>query len=133
MKNPLVWTYKQDGGIGKHASPPSRTTEKKLHLDYKTTPESSGNRAVWKSDNQGFKEATFILMDRRGRDVERGGEVQSHGSGKEKSWKGWSYIHMWWIKFGKDTSRVRDPSPRPDHPAAQGSSTRKMNPHNFWL
>ena len=24
-------------------------------------------------------------------------------------------------------------SPKPDHPVAQGSSSRKINPHNFWL
>ena len=30
------------------------------------------------SDNQGFKEATFLQMSRRGRDIERGREAWSH-------------------------------------------------------
>ena len=45
---------------------------------------------------------------------------------------GWSHIHVWWIKIGKDTWGMRDPSQRPDH-TAQGSSIRKIKPHNFWL
>ena len=40
--------------------------------------------------------------------------------------------HVWWIKIGRDTLGVRDPSPTPDHPA-QGSSARKISPYNFWL
>ena len=45
----------------------------------------------------------------------------------------WVFPHLlWWIIIWRDTSEVRDPSPRPDYPA-QGSSTRKINPHNFWL
>ena len=44
--------------------------------------------------------------------------------------KGQYHIREWWIKIGRDTSGPRDPSHTPDHPA-QGSSTRKINPHNF--
>ena len=48
-------------------------------LQNKSHTELSENQAVWKSDNQGFKEATFIQTGRRGRDacrgVERCGEV----------------------------------------------------------
>ena len=40
--------------------------------------------------------------------------------------------HVWWIKIGRDTAGVRDPHPTPDYPA-QGSSARKISPHNFWL
>ena len=39
---------------------------------------------------------------------------------------------MWWIKIGIDVSGVKDLSSTPDHPA-QGSSARKITPHNFWL
>ena len=52
--------------------------QKKLQLDYKTNitqKEPSENLAVWKSNNQGFKEATYIQPGRRDRDTERGGEV----------------------------------------------------------
>ena len=69
-------TSGQVGGIAKHASTPHTTTAKittrlqnKYHLD------SSENQAVWKSDNQGFKEATFIQMGRRDGDTEWHGEV----------------------------------------------------------
>ena len=43
-----------------------------------------------------------------------------------------SHTHVWWIKIRRDTSGVRDPSPTP-YPQAQGSSARKISPHNFWL
>ena len=43
---------------------------------------------------------------------------------------GWSHIHMWWVKIGRNTSRVKDPSHIPDHPA-QGSSAKKISPHNL--
>ena len=45
---------------------------------------------------------------------------------------GWSHIHVWWIKIGRGTSGTKDLSPGPDH-IAQGSSTRKISPHNFCL
>ena len=44
-------------------------------LQNKYHPESSENQAVWKSDNQGFKAATFIQTDRKGRDAERHGDM----------------------------------------------------------
>ena len=47
-------------------------------------------------------------------------------------WNRWSHIHMWWIKIGRDTLGVSDPSPRPDG-TAPSSSARKINLHNFWL
>ena len=43
-----------------------------------------------------------------------------------------SHIHVWWIKIRRYTLGVSDPSPSPDH-TAQGSSAKKINPHNFWL
>ena len=67
-------------------------------------------------------------MGRRGRDVETSGEVQRHKDVKTLSL--WSHTHAWWIKIGRDTSEVRDPSPTPDYPA-QSSSARKISPHNF--
>ena len=62
----------QDGGIGKHSLPSHTTTTKittKLQNNY--NPESSENWAVWKSDNQGIKEITFIQQGRRGGDTRR--------------------------------------------------------------
>ena len=43
------------------------------------TPELSEKQAVWKSNNQGFKEDTFIQTDRKGTVVETGREVVQHG------------------------------------------------------
>ena len=54
-------TSGQDGGIGKRGSPPHTTTAKittKLQNNYH--PELSENRAIWKSDNQGITQVTFI-------------------------------------------------------------------------
>ena len=39
---------------------------------------------------------------------------------------------VWWIKIRRDRLGASDPKPRPDH-TAQGSSARKIDPHNFWL
>ena len=52
---------------------------------------------------------------------------------KDRQQNGWSHIHMWQIKIGRDTSGVGDPSPKPDHPAVQGSSARKIKSHTFCL
>ena len=99
--------------------PPHTTTAKittKLQNNYH--PESSENPVVWKSDNQGIKEAIFAQKDRRGGDAEthRRGVPQPHVVDKNQE----GYL---------DT---RDPSSTPDHPA-QGSSARKISLHNFWL
>ena len=75
-----IMTSGQARGIGKHTSPPRTTITKNTAILqnkssprgdpvtqsvssrylYKYHPELSENRAVWKADNQGFKEATFI-------------------------------------------------------------------------
>ena len=36
-------------------------------------------------------------------------------------------------KNQEESSGARDPNSKSGHPAAQGSSTRKVNPHNIWL
>ena len=65
-------TSSQDGGISKHTLPPHTTTEKiTTRPQNKYHPAPSENRAVWKSNHQGFKEATFIQMGRRGREAWR--------------------------------------------------------------
>ena len=112
--------------------------KKKLQLNYKTntTQNHQKIKLYGRPNNQGFKEAIFIQMGRRGRDAERGREVlraMEPQSGMERQWNQKSNIHMWWIKIGRDTSGARDPNPKQNQPAAQGSSTRKINPYNFWL
>ena len=62
-------------------------------------------------------------------------EVERHRAAEcvERWQNGWSHSHVWWVKIRRDISGESDPSPKPDHPAAQGSRARKINPHNFWL
>ena len=50
--------------------------QRELQLNLKKHPELSENLTIWKSDNQGFKEATFVQMGRRGREAEMDGEVR---------------------------------------------------------
>ena len=47
----------------------------------KKQPELTENQTVWKSDNQGDKEETFIQTSRRGGDGQPGGEDSQQGSG----------------------------------------------------
>ena len=44
-------------------------------------PELTENQTVWKSDNQGDKEETFIQTSRRGGDRQPGGEDSRQGGG----------------------------------------------------
>ena len=54
-------TSGQDGDVGKHASPPHTTTARiTTRLKNKYHPELSENQAVWKFNNNGFREATFL-------------------------------------------------------------------------
>ena len=43
-------------------------------------PELTENQTVWKSNNQGVKEETYIQTGRRGRDRKPGGEHSQQGS-----------------------------------------------------
>ena len=66
------------------------------------------NPTVWKSNNQGVKEETFIQTSRRGRDGQ---------PGRENSWQGgswWSrqsHIHMQ-INQEEQLGSETDPQPR---------------------
>ena len=54
-------TSGQDGDVGKHASPPHTTTARiTTRLKNKYHPELSENQTVWKFNNNGFREATFL-------------------------------------------------------------------------
>ena len=64
-------TSGHDAGIGEWTLPPCTTTAKiTTRLQNKYHPDSSENQAIWKSDNQGFKEATFTQTCRMGGDTE---------------------------------------------------------------
>ena len=88
----------------------------------KKQPELAENQTVWKTDNQGIKEETFILTTRRGGDRQLG---------REDSWWGgsWrtrcSHIHMWinWEEqLGSETNHT-----------TQGYSAGEIKPQNLWL
>ena len=105
----LYRTDAQDGGMGKHILHPHTTTAKiTFRLQNKHHPESPEYQAVWKSDNQGIKEATFIQMGRRGQEVER---AVTHPHMVRKNWEGQGY-----------------PSPTPEHPAWDSSARQVKSP-----
>ena len=82
----------QDGGIDRNTLPPHTTKRRitNLQTNKQTKPELPENQAVWKSDNQGVKEETFIQTGRRGRDRQTGGEDAQQGS----SW--WTrWVRQW--------------------------------------
>ena len=68
-----------------------------------------------KSDNYGIKETTSIQTGRRGAD---------------KEWAGPTSV---WIKIWEGYLRSEESQPHTRPAPAQGSSARKVNPHNFWL
>ena len=63
--------------------PPTTKRGTTTNLKTKKQQELPENRAVWKSNNQGVKEETFIQTGRRGGDRQRGGEDTRQGS----SWR----------------------------------------------
>ena len=121
--------------VSKHVLPPCKTTAKIIiRLQNKYPSDLSENRALWKSDNQGLKEATFILTGRRGGDVGRGidmgkgGEVDRRREGVEQA-----VPHSHVVDKNREGYLVSDQSqPQTKYPA-QGSTTRKISPDNFWL
>ena len=104
----ITFTSSQDGGIGRHTVPP-RTTKRGTTTDLKNKnqPELPENQTVWKSDNQGVKEETFIQIGRRGRDGQlgrkdswQGGSWQTQGGGRlwngmGKAAAGWQGSSCW--------------------------------------
>ena len=88
----LLWkvtlrTSSRGGGIGKHCSPtstipPKITTRPQNNYHSKL----SENQAVWKSDNHGTEEVTFIQMDKRGGDAKW---VVPHPCVVDKNWEGY--------------------------------------------
>ena len=80
--NVILQTSDQDGGVGRHTVSP-RTTKRRTATNLKTKkqPKLTENRTVWKSDNQGVKEETFIQTGGRGGDGQPGGEDSRQGRG----------------------------------------------------
>ena len=59
----------------------AQSKEGQQRFKNKKQPELTENQTVWKSDNQGDKEETFILTGRRGGDGQPGTEDWRQGGG----------------------------------------------------
>ena len=57
----IVGTSIQDGGVGRHASPPHATT-RRITIKSQNDVQNFQKIKLWKSNDQGFKEATFIQV-----------------------------------------------------------------------
>ena len=73
-KNKNLGTSGQDGGIGRHTVPTCTVQPKEGQQQFKNKkqPELTENRTVWKSNNKGVNDATFIQTSRRGGDGQPG-------------------------------------------------------------
>ena len=123
--NTLVQTSSQDGGTGRYTA--SSHNQKDNKFKNKKQPELTENQTVWKSDNQGVKEETFIQTSRRGGDGQPSGEDSQQGGGW---WNRWlvepAVPHLHTDKPGGTTGkRERPPNP--------GFQCREIKPQNHWL
>ena len=67
-----VWTFGQDGGVGRHTVSSHNQNKDNNKFKNKKQPELTETQTIWKSDNQGVKEETFIQTGRRGRGRQAG-------------------------------------------------------------
>ena len=82
-----VWTFGQDGGVGRHTVSSHNQNKDNNKFKNKKQPELTENQTIWKSDNQGVKEETFIQTSRRGGDGQPGGEDTRQGSSWWTRWQ----------------------------------------------
>ena len=76
----LYCTSGQDGGVGKHGSPPHTTTSK-LQLNYKTAITQNHQKASWRKSNKYRikEETTYIQTRKRNKDAEQAGSKRMCG------------------------------------------------------
>ena len=100
-------TSSQDGGIGRYTVPPHITKRRTTtNLKTKKQPELTENLTVWKLDNQGVKEETFIQTNRRGKDrqwVERTPGKAAAGGPAKQQIADWVVPHSCTDKLGGTT------------------------------
>ena len=58
--------------------------------------------------------------------------LHPHWQGGCRCRTGWSHTHVWRIKTQEGYLKSKESQPY-TRPLAQGSSARKVSPHNFWL
>ena len=120
LKRVCFGTSCQDGGVGRYVLLP-RNQKKENKFKTKKQPELPENRTVWKLNNQGVKEKTFIQTGRRGRDRQLG-------------WR--EHMAKWWLK---DQVVPHEPADKPGW--ITGDQDRQHNtgfqcweePQNIWL
>ena len=71
-RDELLETSSQDGGTGRYTAS-SHNQKDNNKFKNKKQPELTENQTVWKSNNQGVKEETFIQTGRMGGDRQPGG------------------------------------------------------------
>ena len=100
--------------MGRHTLPLRAITERITTISQnKQQSQLSENQAVWKSDNQGFKEATFIQTGRRAESqnwAEKCRDAVWHGKAVAVEWE---VPHMWWIKIRRKQLEPQTRSPSP--------------------
>ena len=82
--------------------PPCSTIERINNQISKLLTSRSENQAVWKSNNQGFKEDTFIQMGSRDRVTEKG---------REAEWSRKAQVAVGRTMDERDILEASDPSP----------------------
>ena len=78
-------------------------------------PRTVRNRVEWKPDTSELKKSH-----------------PSRLAGGCRCRRGWSHIHVWWVKI-REGYLGREESQTHTRPPVQGSSARKISPHNFWM
>ena len=95
--------------------------ERQQQFKNKKQPELTENRTVWKSDNQGDKEKTFIHTCKRGGDGQLGREDSRQGSGWRTQQGG-----RVWSRVGKAAASLA--AAAASEAAAGGPGDRPHNP-----
>ena len=88
----------------------------------KKQPELTENRIVWKWDNQGVKEETFIQTSRRGGDRQPGGKDWRQGSG-------W-WLAEWMVPHSS-ADKPGGTTGEPDRPHNPGFLHREIKPQTY--
>ena len=100
----------------------SLQNQKKNNNKFKTKKlEVSENQTVWKSNNQGIKEETFIQTDRRDKDGQQ--ELRGYIAWQQTRWTRWQLVdwegpHLWQISWEAQVGSETDYT-------TQGSSAGK--------
>ena len=123
-------TFSQDGGVGRHSVPPHTTKRRTTtNLKTKNNQKLPENQTVWKSNNQGVKEETFIQTGRRRgnrQPVQTGCAARWWTCQARRQLEDQAVPHSCVDKPGETTGKQ-------DRPCNLGFQCRKPKPQNLWL